>query len=313
MARQKSSCHMDMRFVIIDVDDVMLDTMQASRLAELAILAPLTQHLGAANADAVHHEFVRAIDTLTQQLRSPSATPSSAYQALRQRIATWQRGLTEAGFEVKEWSRHTLVACALEACGLPVTAAVVQAVAERYWETVAQHTTVFPDAAVLMQQLRAVGVAVHFATNSDGFLTFDEARQTFVYDPEAGRRQKLARLRGLLALGIARQAISIGDPVGKPHLAFFRTVLHDFSTRLGRTVEPQRTVAIGDSLRSDIRPLLDLGVAHGVWLLRDANAFAHQQRERLLQVSVVGTLDAPEVQYLFSHAADATADTSGDK
>jgi FMN phosphatase YigB (HAD superfamily) len=293
---------MGMRFVIIDVDDVILDTTKASRLAEQAILSPLAQHLGPANADAVQREFSRAIVTLAQQLRSPSAMPNNTYQALRHRITTWQWGLTDAGFEIKEWSRHTLVACALDACGLPVTAAVIQAVADHYWETVAQHATVFPDAVALMQHLRTVGVAFHFATNSDGFLTFDEARQTFVYDPEAGIRRKLARLRRLLALGIDRHAISIGDPIGKPHPAFFRTVLRDFGTRLEQEVDLERTVAIGDSFTSDIRPLLDLGVAHGVWLLRDPSASEHHQRERLSQVSVVNTLSAQEVQHLFSCA-----------
>jgi hypothetical protein len=91
--------------------------------------------------------------TLTQQLRSPAATPSSAYQALRHRIATWQRGLTDAGFEIKDWSWHTLVACALDTCNPPVTAAVVQAVADHYWETVAQHATAFPDAMGLIEVL----------------------------------------------------------------------------------------------------------------------------------------------------------------
>jgi FMN phosphatase YigB (HAD superfamily) len=293
---------MHMRFAIIDVDDVMLETTKASHMAEQAILGPLAQHLGPANADVVQREFARAMATLTQQLRSPSATPSSAYQALRHRIATWQQGLTEAGFEIKEWSRHTLVACALDACHLPVTAAVVQAVADHYWETVAQHATVFPDAVGLLEHLREGGVAVHFATNSDGFLTFDETHQTFVYDPEAGVRRKLARLRGLSALGIDHRAISIGDPIGKPHPAFFRTVLRDFAAHLGREVDLRHTVAIGDSLTSDIRPLLDLGVAHGIWLLRESSVSALQQRQSLPQVSVVSTLGAQEVQSLFSCA-----------
>jgi len=290
---------MHIRFAVVDVDDVLLTTEGASQLAEQAILAPLVQHLGQPHATAVQREFTRAIHILTQQLRSHAATPSDAYHALRNRIGWWQRGLTDAGFEVKEWSRHTLVACALEACGLPVTTTVVHAVADHYWATVAQHATVFPDATALLQQLRTAGVAVHLATGSDGFLTFNDECQTFTYAPEAAVRRKLARLHGLTALGFGPGNISIGDPIGKPHLDFFRTVLQHFSDAIGQDVELARTVAIGDSLTNDICPLLDLGAACGVWLLRERSAFGDQQRWHHPQVTVVHTLDAEEVQQLF--------------
>jgi FMN phosphatase YigB (HAD superfamily) len=189
--------------------------------------------------------------------------------------------------------------CFTAQCGLPVTMTVVHAVADRYWATVAQHATVFPDATALIQQLRTAGVAVHLATGSDGFLTFNDERQTFTYAPKEAVRRKLARLHGLTALGLGPGNISIGDPIGKPHLDFFRAVLHHFSGAIGQEVELARTVAIGDSFTNDIFPLLDLGAACGLWLLRERSAFGDQQRWHHPQVTVVNTLDAGEVQQLF--------------
>jgi hypothetical protein len=293
---------MHMQFAVVDVDDVLLATGGASQLAEQAMVTPLMQHLGQPHATAVQHEFTRALHILTQQLRSAAATPRAAYHALRNRIAWWQRGLTDAGCEVKEWSRHTLVACALEACGLPVTRTVVHAVADHYWAAIAQHATVFPDARARLQQLRTAGVAVHLATGSDGCLTFHDTRQTFTYAPEEAVCRKLARLHGLTALGCGPDNISIGDPIGKPHHEFFRAVLQHFSDAIGQEVELARTVAIGDSLTNDIVPLLGLGAACGVWLLRERSVFGDQQRWQHPQVTVVNTLDAGEVHQLFCTA-----------
>ena len=55
----------------------------------------------------------------------------------------------------------------------------------------------------------------------------------------------------------------------------------------------------GDSLTNDILPLLDLGAAHGVWLLRDgasavAGSWSHPR------VTVASSLDAQEVWNVFS-------------
>lgn len=293
---------MHMKFAVLDVDDVLLDTGGASHLAERAILVPLARHLGQADASAVQREFTRSIQVLTHQLRSHAATSSEAYHTLRGRIAWWQRGLTETGFEVKEWSRHTLIACALEAHGLPVTSAVVHEVADHYWATVAQHATVFPDAITLIRQLQTAGVAVQLATGSDGFLSFNNERQTFTYAPRAAVKRKLARLHSLAALGFGPANISIGDPVGKPHLGFFRTVLQQFSYATGQEIELARTAAIGDSLTNDIFPLLDLGAARGVWLLREGSTSDAQQHLPPTQVTVVNALDAGEIQQLFFSA-----------
>jgi len=288
-----------MRFAVVDVDDVLLATTEVLDAAARAMLTPLAEHLGQRRAAAVQREFTRAMDVLTRQLRTCGGPSDRDYAELMQRTAWWQRGLTEAGFEVKAWSRHALVACALEACGLPVTAAVVDAAADQYWITVAAQAAVRPDAAVFIRQLREAGGAIHLATGSDGFLTFDDARQTFTYVPEEAARLKLARLDGLASLGFGADDISVGDPIGKPDPEFFRTVLDRFSVAVGRDVDLARTVVVGDSLTNDILPLLELGAARGVWLVRDGEAAGGGSWHHP-QVTVVSALDAEEVRDAFS-------------
>ncbi len=210
-----------MPFVICDVDDVLLEMGQISGTTEASLIKPLTRHFGSTQGETVQREFRRSIEMMRRQLGNPSSVVCDGYQDIMARMAWWQRGVTEAGYEVKVWSRHALIACALEACGLPVTAAVVNDVADQYWAFVAQHATVYPDAAGLMQALWRANIPVHLATGSDGFLIFDEPRQTFVYDPEDAVQRKLDRLQGLYELGFHPEQISIGDPVGKPSSAFF--------------------------------------------------------------------------------------------
>ncbi|WP_089935856.1 HAD family hydrolase [Candidatus Entotheonella palauensis] len=288
-----------MPFVICDVDDVLLEMGQISHLTEASLIEPLTRHFGAAQGEGVQREFMRSIGIMRQQLGNPSSVVDDRYQDIMARMAWWQRGVTEAGYEVKIWSRHALIACALEACALPVTAAVVNDVTDHYWAFVAQHAAVYSDAAALIQELWRAHIPVHLATGSDGFLIFDEPRQTFVYDPEDAIQRKLDRLQGLYELGFQPEQISIGDPVGKPSPAFFHSALRDFSQHLGCEIDLGQTIAIGDSLTHDILPLLELGAGHGVWLQRETPAPNPELVSPHPNVDVVTQLDAQRLHALF--------------
>ena len=292
-----------MPFVICDVDDVLLEMGQISRLTEASMIEPLTRHLGFTQAEAAQREFMRSIEIIRQQLRSPAPVVYDGYQDIMERMAWWQRGVSEAGYEVKIWSRHALIACALEACALPVTAAVVHDVADHYWAFLAQHAAVYADAAALMQELWRANIPVHLATGSDGFLIFDEPRQTFVYDPEDAVRRKRDRLHCLYELGFHPEQISIGDPVGKPSPDFFRTALREFSQFIGREIDLGQTVVIGDSLTHDILPLLELGAARGVWLWRETPAPSPDTARPHPNVDIVTQLDAQSIRALFDNLA----------
>ncbi len=254
--------------VFLDVDDVMLDMDRVAHLGVEAVLAPLTAALGETEARAVQASFADGYATLIAELRSGGGEAGSAYTTLRRKIARWQRGATEQGYELKMFSRHTLLAIALEAHGQPVTEALIDGAIDHYWQVLADATEVFADARIAVERLVESGTPFLLATNSDGFLLFDERAQTFRYDPEDAVRRKRARLSALRAIGIDDAQISIGDPIGKPNPGFYQAVLADFERFFGRPPDLSRALAVGDSLTSDVLPLMSLGVRWGGWVQR---------------------------------------------
>lgn len=258
--------------VIFDVDDVLIIMDEALVAAEAAIEAPLARRFGEATARRVREGFTRNYSILLDHLRLPLGARDAAYEALRARIDGWQKGVTQAGFEVKQWSRDTLLAVALEDAGQAPTAAAVDEALGAYWATLTEKTRLYPDAAALCARLAGEGISFHLATNSDGFLSLDDARRTFVYDPAASAERKVARLGATRALGggVARHNITVGDPIGKPGAAYYARVVQEFSSAHGSPLDLARTLAVGDSLKADVLPFLDAGVAHGAWLVRAA-------------------------------------------
>lgn len=253
--------------VFLDVDDVMLDMDRIADLGVRSVSTPLEASLGDA-AEAVQATFAETYGVLIKQLRSKAGVVHPDFQALRGRIEEWQHGVTERGYEVKIFSRHALMAIALERHGHPVTKALVEGPVDHYWKVLADATEVFPDAKEAIARLRDEGTPFQLATNSDGFLSFDDDAGTFRYDPEDAVRRKLDRLDALRDLGIPDEQITIGDPVGKPKPGFYDAVLRDFAAVHGRPAELGRAVAVGDSLTSDVLPFLDLGVRFGAWVQR---------------------------------------------
>lgn len=79
------------------------------------------------------------------------------------------------------------------------------------------------------------------------------------------QRRRLTRL-GLDA-DFAAVAVSGELGVAKPDPAIFERVFADLSDALGRTVGPDETVMIGDSLSSDIRGAADAGIT-AIWFNR---------------------------------------------
>src|SRR5262245_32650149 len=103
--------------VIFDVDDVLIIMDEALLLAEASIEIPLARHFGPVTAKNARNAFTRAYQTLLDHLRLPVGERNEPYEKLRGRIDAWQKGVTDAGFEVKQWSRDTLLAVALEDAG----------------------------------------------------------------------------------------------------------------------------------------------------------------------------------------------------
>lgn len=278
-------------YVIFDVDDVVIDTDSAGAAAEAAVYEPLAKYLSPAKARAATAGLAEGYEILRRQLRRPAGEKPTEFTAHESKIRRWQRGVLEDSHELKLWSRDSLLAIALEEAGAEVRGPVVAAAVDRYWEALRDETRVSDDAKRIVGALRARGIAVHLATNSDGFLRWDEARKTFAYDPDEAVKKKIARLGKLSELGLEPRDISVGDPVGKPKLAFFEKVLRELGAKLGKTIDPARVYAVGDSLTNDVLPLIELGAGGGAWLVRKDFGQPPTQLPDHPKVMKIGTLD----------------------
>lgn len=285
-----------MRFdcVIFDVDDVVLNTDQAATVAEAAIREPLSVQIGREAAARVEREFSRGYDILRRELRKEEGEESPEFAALEGRIRYWQRGVLDAGFEVKLWSRDSLAAIALERSGVPVVADRVAAIAGTYWRVLHEKTEMHGDARALVTSLARRSVLVHLATNSDGFLRFDERARTFFYDPADSHERKLARMDCVRMVGLDRADVTIGDPVGKPNPTFYERVLFDLSRKVTGAIDRSRLLVVGDSLTNDVLPFLAIGAAGGVWLRRSEIGRRPERLDERPEVLVVGSLDDVE-------------------
>jgi len=256
--------------VILDVDDVILRTQEAIQAGTQALREALVARLGPSVGGRVADLFSENHATMVRHFRrvGSSTGADQDVRQLKERMQYWQRSVVKAGFEVKQWSRDTFLAIALERAGCEVTAVVLDEALRCYWTEVAAASVLYPDAGPFFVRLRELGIPYHLATGSDGTLYFDDSSRGFTYDPERCRARKLGRLKCLAEIGIREEDVSVGDPHGKPSFAFFERVLNDFETKIGAKIDRARTVAIGDSYTDDIEPLLRLGVGRGAVLVR---------------------------------------------
>ncbi|MBI2375510.1 MAG: hypothetical protein HYV07_16055 [Deltaproteobacteria bacterium] len=254
------------RFVVLDVDDVVLDMDRSRLAAESAISEPLVAALGPAGGRA-RAGFSRVYEALRAQLRAPKGVVTDGYSELAARIEGWQRPVLEAGHKVKIFSRETILAVALEDEGLPVDPALVRSVVDLYWRALGDESRVYADASALISSLRARNAAFHLATNSDGFLRLEGAA-AFSYDAADAWRRKWERMeRALSTIGVREEDVTIGDPVGKPEPGFCVAALERFRARHPE-LSLEGCLAVGDSLGSDVLPFLGVGVARGAVIVR---------------------------------------------
>ena len=257
-------------FVVFDVDDVIVDMDALAAVANHACLAPLMAALGESVGSAVHADFVQGYADLRRQLRAPPGVDHPPHHALRAEIDRWQSAVVSAGHEVKPWSRQTLLAVALERNGVTLSGELIHGVVDEvYWGTIRTQSRPTPDATAALNALRATGVPFHLATNSDGFLLFDDVTRTFRYDPVHAAEEKRRRLECLSTIGIEPADISVGDPIGKPDRRFYDVVLAEFAAKHGGPIDLSRMLVVGDSLSNDVEPLLAMGAARGAWLLKE--------------------------------------------
>ncbi len=261
----------NIEFAIFDVDNVIIDTIDAAEKAQWALGEALTHFLDADSAKRVENRFVFHYNTLAEQAKAGAGVIEKNFTTLLGRIKAWQQGVLGDGWELKLWSREVLLAIALEQSDIPVGKALIEDCLQPYWTALTKESKIRPDAVETIERCRQSGIAIHLATASDGFLDFNDKEKTFFYHPPTAVRRKLDRMKILQKLGLRDSDVSVGDPIGKPDERFFSQVLLDFEIKLGRKIDLGRTLAIGDNVSDDVLPLLKLGVARGAWLAVHAN------------------------------------------
>ncbi len=283
------NCYMS-KFIIFDVDNVIIDTINAAPFAESALGIALSEQLGSESGDRVRSDFKSNYENLTKQAKADAGVLHEDFQTLKGRIENWQAGVLCEGWELKLWSRETLLAIALEKNGIPVTKTLIDAALDPYWAALTKESKNRSDVAEALEGHRKAGVAIHLATASDGFLDFNEREQTFVYNPQNAVRRKMNRMTILRELDFEEHDVSVGDPIGKPDARFFTRVLQDFETKLGRKIDLSQTLAVGDNLSDDVLPLLELGVARGAWLVSENGMGGPELLEGNPSVGIVNSL-----------------------
>ncbi len=253
------------RFVIFDVDDVLLDMDSLADQAIEAMADAWRPELGS-DGQVAAAKVAHSYDVLRRALRGTGEVDPE-HQTLMERIRGLQAGLQEDGFEVKTWSRDSMAAIALQDLGIDVTAKRVATAVDAYWASIKNNSEPFADAVEYCEYLRGRDVRMHCATNSDGFLYYSDERATFLYDPAMAVQKKHDRLKCLEPLGLPTSSISVGDPDGKPSVAFAEQVIESFQARAPE-FHFKKTLVIGDSWLHDIQPLMQQGVFRGAWIKR---------------------------------------------
>ncbi|MFA6553552.1 MAG: hypothetical protein WCT27_03925 [Patescibacteria group bacterium] len=201
----------------------------------------------------------------------------AAYLSLRERMT----GLVPSE-KPQIWSRELYALLAGEYVGKPLTPVACLEVAETYWSACADFCRPFSDAVTLAAALERRGVRYHFFTSSDFRLVFRNGQ--WQYDPVYSEEKKLPRILRLGKFGVHPTSISIGDPIDKPELEFYRKVLATAEQMSKATIDVRQCMFIGDSFAGDVQvPVERLGANFGFWLQRDKPAC--QISEKIRSVS----------------------------
>jgi FMN phosphatase YigB (HAD superfamily) len=250
--------------VILDVDDTVIgtDVAVAAGVAAVGDACGMGRERGA----KIQEGFERAYALIKSWVMGWRGADEPELASLLACARRYQAPVLDAGFELKYWSRETMLAWALERAGAEVDGPLIESVMRVYWRTVAGATRIAPGALETLAALRDAQVPLVLATNSDGVLRWDAAATAFAYEPTHARAVKIERLRAaLVQLAVPEGEVLVGDPVGKPTAEFARRVM-DAVVALHGPRDFGRALAIGDSFPGDVEPFLRLGVGGGVWL-----------------------------------------------
>jgi FMN phosphatase YigB (HAD superfamily) len=269
-----------------DVDDTLVDTVRMHNEASSSIVSVLGSFVGDKKAYDVVRRFEEIFEILIESHQSSAPDIERTQRErddLLRRIAEYQQEIKARWRTTKKFSRETLLKIAGEDYGIDLTSEQIRQCIDHYWQHVLSHPLCFDDAIRLTQMLAKVGLPLFLMTSSDGRLTLNESGQ-FDYDPVSSRRFKEARVQSLRAEGLHYREVFVGDPIDKPTREFFQFVYDSVERHLGRRLNPQHTVVIGDSYTSDLQiPVSEWKVGLGV-LYRPGQEDIIVEQDRVVSV-----------------------------
>lgn len=257
----------------LDVDDTVLDTDGAHEAGSAALQAELAAVLGPSEAQRLVDRFNRQYWLIRAGYSAKEPADwekvpggQKAYEDLLDQIRSYQPEVIKQYGTAKLWSREVLLKLCADGLSIQLPGELIGPLVGIFWDGVAQHSSVLPDASELISAIRRRTCSVHLFTSSDGRLHYDTNRQSFWYEPEESRRLKDKRIERHRSQGLDFDTLTISDPFDKPDPRGFQSMLGRAQEFLGRPVEPQDCVMVGDSYSGDLAvPHEKLGFGLSVW------------------------------------------------
>jgi len=249
-----------------DVDDTLINTAELTEVSSQSMVPVLEKSIGKEKAGQLREHFLQIFATMLagHRLHHPAEWEKQPelkkeYNALVQKMESYQQHIQEEFGGIKKWSREIFVQLAADQIGIDLAPTVIDLAADAYWTTLAEKATLLEGVLELFQEILAHDRPVFLVTGSDAHLQRNDDGQ-FRYSPKYSEEFKLKRIHPLREKGVHFHGVSIGDPVDKPHREFFEKALKMAARELGKTIDPKNVIMVGDSFASDLQvPKEELG------------------------------------------------------
>lgn len=186
-----------------------------------------------------------------------------AYEELLFRINMLQKNIYQEWKFIKKWSREVFLKIAADYVGIRLDRETIKKVVDAHWRAITEHAKPFSSAKVLFKELKRRSIPVYILTSSDGRLVFKDG--TFYYDPIYSEISKRKRMQFLKKEGLHFDGIIIGDPHDKPQKEFFEKGKETIAKDLGRKIEVEDFVMVGNSFEDDLEiPIKHLNFGLGI-------------------------------------------------
>lgn len=242
-----------------DIDDTLIDTASASQFASKGIKEVFKKRFNHSLAQKATCSFNQIFNLMLVGYRAKDNSDwknlprgKKAFKSLLHQVETYQVEVKKKYGAVKKWSREVFIKIAADENQITVSPELVQKAAVGYWQTLTQKTSVFPGAKQLFSYLKSKKAPIFLITSSDSRLKMKPSGQ-FIYDPKYSENLKKNRIELLKNKGIDYWGLSIGDPEDKPSIEFFQKGLKLAARTLGKEVNTQNCIMVGDSYGGDLK------------------------------------------------------------